>query len=107
MAYRSLGNSGLKVSTICLGTMTFGHHERPGNCSEELGHKILDRYAEIMAHFYPSCTYSYPVLSCLGIFVTVFNCIIILLGLLNLEGTSSTLQMFTLMETRSGSLARG
>ena len=24
MPYRYLGNSGLKVSTICLGTMTFG-----------------------------------------------------------------------------------
>ena len=23
--YRRLGNSGLKVSEICLGTMTFGH----------------------------------------------------------------------------------
>ena len=25
MEYRRMGNSGLKVSEICLGTMTFGH----------------------------------------------------------------------------------
>ena len=27
LSYRYLGNSGLKVSTICLGTMTFGMRE--------------------------------------------------------------------------------
>ena len=27
LSYRYLGNSGLKVSTICLGTMTFGIRE--------------------------------------------------------------------------------
>ena len=27
LPYRYLGNSGLKVSTICLGTMTFGIRE--------------------------------------------------------------------------------
>lgn len=27
MTYRYLGKSGLKVSSICLGTMTFGHKE--------------------------------------------------------------------------------
>jgi len=27
MDYRNLGRAGLKVSEICLGTMTFGHSE--------------------------------------------------------------------------------
>ena len=42
--YQRLGNSGLKVSRLSLGTMTFGAHERPGNCSAIEACAILDRY---------------------------------------------------------------
>lgn len=45
MLYKRLGNTGVKVSNICLGTMTFGSSDRPGNCSEELSHDLLNRYA--------------------------------------------------------------
>ncbi|XP_064393769.1 1-deoxyxylulose-5-phosphate synthase YajO-like isoform X2 [Halichondria panicea] len=42
--YRYLGNSGLKVSAICLGTMTFGQDgSRPG-CDEASSHALLDRF---------------------------------------------------------------
>jgi aryl-alcohol dehydrogenase-like predicted oxidoreductase len=34
MEYRYLGNTGLKVSNLCLGTMTFG--KNPEDCSEEV-----------------------------------------------------------------------
>ncbi|KAK3750660.1 hypothetical protein RRG08_005512 [Elysia crispata] len=45
--YTFLGKSGLKVSNICLGTMTFGENNngRPGQCDESLTHQILDRYS--------------------------------------------------------------
>lgn len=51
---RYLGGSGVKVSNICLGTMTFGQSQdvpRPGQCDEELSHKILDRFAELGGNF--------------------------------------------------------
>ncbi|XP_067932179.1 1-deoxyxylulose-5-phosphate synthase YajO-like [Watersipora subatra] len=51
MLYTRLGCSGVKVSNICLGTMTFGPHDRPGNCSEELSHNILDRFVELGGNF--------------------------------------------------------
>ncbi|XP_072174861.1 1-deoxyxylulose-5-phosphate synthase YajO-like [Diadema setosum] len=54
MEYRYLGGSGVKVSNICLGTMTFGRSEdvqRPGQCDEQLAHKILDRYKELGGNF--------------------------------------------------------
>lgn len=45
MLYKRLGNSGVKVSELCLGTMTFGlNSDRPGNCDEASSHKIMDRY---------------------------------------------------------------
>ncbi|RUS82277.1 hypothetical protein EGW08_009955, partial [Elysia chlorotica] len=45
--YNFLGKSGLKVSNICLGTLTFGESPigRPGQCDESLSFQILDRYA--------------------------------------------------------------
>jgi hypothetical protein len=39
MDYRRLGNSGAVVSTLCLGTMTFG-----AEADEATAHKILDDY---------------------------------------------------------------
>lgn len=46
--YNYLGKSGIQVSNICLGTMTFGENPRgrPGQSDEELAHKILDRFVE-------------------------------------------------------------
>ncbi|CAI7994467.1 1-deoxyxylulose-5-phosphate synthase YajO [Geodia barretti] len=46
LPYRYLGKSGLKVSSLCLGTMTFGQQEgcRPGQSNEVLSHQLLDQY---------------------------------------------------------------
>jgi aryl-alcohol dehydrogenase-like predicted oxidoreductase len=41
MEYRTLGNSGTVVSTLCLGTMTFG-----AESDEQVAHKQLDRFLE-------------------------------------------------------------
>ncbi|XP_078697569.1 uncharacterized protein LOC144925455 [Branchiostoma floridae x Branchiostoma belcheri] len=53
--YRFLGGSGLKVSNICLGAMTFGEHQlqdvRPGQCDEATAHAIMDRFAELGGNF--------------------------------------------------------
>ena len=38
MEYSQLGRTGLKVSKICLGTMTFGNQ-----CDEKTAHAILDK----------------------------------------------------------------
>ncbi|XP_030842691.1 uncharacterized protein LOC100889047 isoform X2 [Strongylocentrotus purpuratus] len=52
--YRYLGGTGVKVSNICLGTMTFGQSKnpnRPGQCDEAAAHKIMDRFAELGGNF--------------------------------------------------------
>jgi aryl-alcohol dehydrogenase-like predicted oxidoreductase len=53
MEYRFLGRSGLKVSTICLGTMTFNDAAEtlPTQCSEDVSHEILDRFVELGGNF--------------------------------------------------------
>eukprot|EP00731_Ephydatia_muelleri_P030249 Em0021g772a len=53
MPYRYLGNCGLKVSAICLGTMTFGEAEdgRPGQTDEQTAHTMLDRFVELGGNF--------------------------------------------------------
>jgi aryl-alcohol dehydrogenase-like predicted oxidoreductase len=48
MDYRNLGNSGLKVSTLCLGTMTFGEADETSfmhgiGCDEAMAHAIMNR----------------------------------------------------------------
>lgn len=45
MEYRYLGSSGVRVSAICLGTMTFTH-DAPTvtQCSEETSFAILDAF---------------------------------------------------------------
>ena len=46
MEYTYLGGSGLKVSRICLGTMTFGERpgmSMPGQLAEPEAHALLDR----------------------------------------------------------------
>ena len=46
MDYRYLGKTGLKVSELCLGAMTFGRET-----DEETSHQILDRFVEAGANF--------------------------------------------------------
>jgi aryl-alcohol dehydrogenase-like predicted oxidoreductase len=46
MEYRCLGNSGLKVARICLGTMQFGW-----SADEPISFRILDAYAEAGGNF--------------------------------------------------------
>ena len=41
MEYRTLGRSGCAVSSLCLGTMTFGEET-----DEPVAHQQLDRFAE-------------------------------------------------------------
>lgn len=46
MNYRFLGNTGLKVSELCLGTMTFGRETE-----EALSHKMLDKFLAAGGNF--------------------------------------------------------
>ena len=46
MNYRYLGKTGLKVSELCLGAMTFGRES-----DETTSHQILDRFAEAGGNF--------------------------------------------------------
>jgi aryl-alcohol dehydrogenase-like predicted oxidoreductase len=50
MNYRLLGKSGLRVSELCLGTMTFGEEWGWGANKEE-SHKIFDAFAEAGGNF--------------------------------------------------------
>ncbi|XP_052057640.1 1-deoxyxylulose-5-phosphate synthase YajO-like [Mytilus californianus] len=57
--YTHVGKSGLKVSNVCLGTMTFGKNDDhpvavyscPTQADEEKSHKLLDRYVELGGNF--------------------------------------------------------
>jgi aryl-alcohol dehydrogenase-like predicted oxidoreductase len=49
MAFVRLGNSGLKVSRICLGTMNFGNPD--WGCDEASARPIVDRYLELGHNF--------------------------------------------------------
>ncbi|KAL8612656.1 hypothetical protein ACOMHN_044597 [Nucella lapillus] len=51
--YTYLGNSGLRVSNICLSTMTFGESliGAPGQLSEEASHQIINRFVEWGGNF--------------------------------------------------------
>jgi aryl-alcohol dehydrogenase-like predicted oxidoreductase len=55
MKIRRMGNTGLKVSEICLGTMTFGHQ-----CDEPTSFAILNRAAEAGVFFIDTAD-AYPV----------------------------------------------
>ena len=50
MRYRLLGNTGLRVSELCLGTMTFGEEWGWGATKEE-SRKIFDAFAEAGGNF--------------------------------------------------------
>ncbi|BFZ05483.1 hypothetical protein BsWGS_08522 [Bradybaena similaris] len=53
LTYAFLGRSGLKVSNICLGCMTFGASTWgvPGHCDENQSHEILNRFEEWGGNF--------------------------------------------------------
>ena len=55
MQIRRMGRTGLKVSEICLGTMTFGHQ-----CDEATSRAIVDRAAD-KGVFFIDCADVYPV----------------------------------------------
>ena len=48
--YVTLGNSGLRVSPFCLGTMTFGKEWGWGSTEEE-SHAVLDRFCQLGGNF--------------------------------------------------------
>ena len=48
MNYRFLGSTGLRVSELCLGTMTFG---RENEATEEESRAMMDRFAEVGGNF--------------------------------------------------------
>jgi aryl-alcohol dehydrogenase-like predicted oxidoreductase len=54
-AIRYVGNCGLKVSSICLGAMTFGERsgqlKLPGQCSEETAHELMDKFVQMGGNF--------------------------------------------------------
>ncbi|XP_061180122.1 1-deoxyxylulose-5-phosphate synthase YajO-like [Saccostrea echinata] len=50
MEYNYLGRSGLRVSNICLGTMTFGN-QQIGKLDKDASHKVLDRFAALGGNF--------------------------------------------------------
>ncbi|MEM9154995.1 MAG: aldo/keto reductase, partial [Cyanobacteria bacterium P01_F01_bin.33] len=50
MRYKMLGKSGLRVSEICLGTMSFGQ-DWPFGADEKTSHRILDAYADAGGNF--------------------------------------------------------
>jgi aryl-alcohol dehydrogenase-like predicted oxidoreductase len=49
MRYRLLGNTGVKISPLCLGTMNFGNEA--WGCDEATSAAILDRYLELGGNF--------------------------------------------------------
>src|SRR5437764_2438039 len=55
MNFRRMGRTGLKVSELCLGTMTFGHQS-----DERTGFAIMDRAAEAGVNFIDTAD-AYPV----------------------------------------------
>jgi aryl-alcohol dehydrogenase-like predicted oxidoreductase len=48
MNYRFLGRTGLRVSELCLGAMTFG---RENEATEEESRAMMDRFAELGGNF--------------------------------------------------------
>ena len=48
MEYRFLGHTGLRVSELCLGAMTFG---RQDEATEEESHAMLDRFVAVGGNF--------------------------------------------------------
>jgi aryl-alcohol dehydrogenase-like predicted oxidoreductase len=51
MEYTTLGNTGMEVSEICLGCMSFGSEE-PWMLSPEEGEALIDRAIELGVNFF-------------------------------------------------------
>ena len=56
--YVTLGHSGLRVSPLCLGTMTFGEELGWGS-SKEVSQAILDRYLDRGGNFLDTVSYTH------------------------------------------------
>jgi len=56
MRYKLLGRSGLRVSEICLGTMTFGTEYHWGSTKEE-SQKVFQRYVESGGNFFDTANH--------------------------------------------------
>jgi aryl-alcohol dehydrogenase-like predicted oxidoreductase len=56
MRYQLLGRSGLRVSELCLGTMTFGE-EWGWGASEEESRKVFDRFVEAGGNFFDTANF--------------------------------------------------
>lgn len=52
MEYRALGNTGLRVSELCLGTMLWGSADVSTAPGEQTAHRMLDRFAEAGGMFF-------------------------------------------------------
>jgi len=51
MEYNYLGRTGVRVSSICLGTMTFGGDADSRGCDEKTAHEMLDKFVELGGNF--------------------------------------------------------
>ena len=51
MRYKLLGNSGLRVSELALGTMTFGDENGHGVADETVSRKLFDAFLEAGGNF--------------------------------------------------------
>src|ERR1700733_6259585 len=60
MNYRYLGKTGLKVSELCLGAMTFG---RENEATEEESFQMMDRFIEAGGNFIDTANVYSPALS--------------------------------------------
>lgn len=56
MRYKLLGKSGLRVSELCLGTMTFGTEFHWGNTKEE-SRKVFDAFVDAGGNFFDTANY--------------------------------------------------
>lgn len=56
MKYKLLGRSGLRVSELCLGTMTFGEEFGWGNSKDE-SRKVFDEFVEKGGNFFDTANY--------------------------------------------------
>jgi aryl-alcohol dehydrogenase-like predicted oxidoreductase len=64
MNYRFLGSTGLRVSELCLGTMTFG---RENEATEEESRTMMDRFAEVGAGAFLPALFWFSNVSAIGV----------------------------------------
>jgi aryl-alcohol dehydrogenase-like predicted oxidoreductase len=51
MRYKLLGNSGLRISDLALGTMTFGDENGHGIADEKVSRELFDAFLEVGGNF--------------------------------------------------------